>query len=238
MYHYAGEAVAGGLKNSERKYIVTGLSYNFRKQLEFCVERDVPMINIITWNDYPEGHHLAPEGNHNDGFSLLLRYYKQCWKKESLPAEDIIIAFYKKYRQNIHPSPFDFPVVEIEKPGVDRVVEDSIEIVSILSKPATLSVNNKAVPVAAGLVATHFAGTAGPVTATLQRSDSLIKQLICPEWITDQPYRTDRLTYSFSTQTQSTWKTLLGVTGDQRVEYNPSYPGNHISFYQPQENKK
>jgi hypothetical protein len=97
MFHYADEAAKAGIRKTERKYIVTGLSYNFRKQLEFSVEQDVPLINIITWNDYPEGHHLAPEINHNDGFSILLNHYKDQWKKdpEVNGDKDVLVAFYK-----------------------------------------------------------------------------------------------------------------------------------------------
>ena len=237
MYHYAGEAVAGGLKNSERKYIVTGLSYNFRKQLEFCIARDVPLINIITWNDYPEGHHLAPEANHNDGFSILLNDYKRTWKKETTPQQDVIIAFYKKYRSTVQPDPFNFPVVQIEKPGVDPQVEDSIEFVTILSRPGILQVKDHQVEMPAGLATARFESRAGAVSASLWRNDSLIKKLDCPEWITDQPYRTDRLTYSYSTETKSTWENLLNTSGDQRLDYNPSCPLNHIAVYQTHGNK-
>ncbi len=86
-YIYSAEdAAKAGLAKSERKYIATGLSYNFRKLLEFGIKQDVSIMNVITWNDlHPEGHHLAPEINHNEGFSLLLNYYKSVWKNEPSP---------------------------------------------------------------------------------------------------------------------------------------------------------
>ncbi len=37
MYHQAGDAVNAGMSNVERKYITTGLSYNFRKLFEFGI---------------------------------------------------------------------------------------------------------------------------------------------------------------------------------------------------------
>ena len=80
MYHNAGDAVNAGMDNVDRKQIITGLSYNFRKLFEFGIKQNAPIINVITWNDYPEGHHLAPEVNHNEGFSILLNYYKSKWK--------------------------------------------------------------------------------------------------------------------------------------------------------------
>lgn len=233
MFHYADEAVKAGIKKSERKYIVTGLSYNFRKQLEFSLAQDVPLINIITWNDYPEGHHLAPEINHNDGFSLLLDHYKTKWKKEQQASKDILIAFYKKYKRNDAPSPFNIPVVEIEKPGINAIAEDSVEIVTILQSPGELEVNGIRKNVSSGLQSTRFASVAGQVKATLYRDNQATETLICPEWITDKPYRTDRITYSYSNQSQSSLQKIFGETRlPSSLEYNATVPNNHIRYYQ------
>ncbi|MET0463549.1 MAG: endo-1,3-alpha-glucanase family glycosylhydrolase [Chitinophagaceae bacterium] len=234
MFHYAADAAAAGIGKTERKYIATGLSYNFRKQWEFGIQQDVPLFNIITWNDYPEGHHIAPEINHNDGFSILLNYYKSKWKNESNTAteKDVIIAFYKKYHHDERPSPFNIPVIEIEKRGINLKIEDSVEVVTILREPAELSFKNVRKPVPAGLYVTRFAGDAGAVQLTLTRNNKTIHDLICPEWITSQPYRTDRLTYSFSTESLNTLKNLFGTDKLPRsTEYNASLPGNHLQYY-------
>jgi len=235
MFHYAADAVKAGIAEVERKYIVTGLSYNFRKQLEFSISNDVPVINIITWNDYPEGHHLAPEINHNDGFSLLLQHYKAVWKKEISPLQnDVLIAFYKKYKHDISPSPYNIPVVDIEKPGIAIAVEDSVEVVSILTGKASLQYNGQSKEVVAGLQVTRFAAKAGPVSISLTRDGKQAERLDCPEWITDQPYRTDRLTYSFSNRSQETIEVLVGPSAARlySTEYNAGANGNHIRLYQ------
>jgi hypothetical protein len=235
MFHEARDAAKAGIKKTERKYIATGLSYNFRKQLEFSIDKDVPIINIITWNDYPEGHHLAPEINHNDGFSILLKYYKSEWKKEPSPYQDknVIIAFYKKYNHRINPSPFNIPVVEIEKRGVPAELEDSIEVISILKEKCRLSVNDQQAMVASGLQSTKFTAKPGVVSITVKRNDQIIEQLICPEWITDKPYRTDRLTYSYSNQSQQFYHSIF--PDDYRAisseEYNRDAIDNKISMY-------
>ncbi|PZR26372.1 MAG: hypothetical protein DI535_14730 [Citrobacter freundii] len=233
MFHYADEAAKAGIKKSERKYIATGLSYNFRKQLEFSLAQDVPLINIITWNDYPEGHHLAPEINHNDGFTLLLDHYKTKWKKEQTTDKDVLIAFYKKYKRNNTPSPFNIPVVDIEKPGITIATEDSVEIVTILRSPGELEINGMRKNVNAGLQATRFASIAGQVKATLYRNNQAVETLICPEWITDKPYRTDRITYSYSNQSPSSLQKIFGETKlPSSLEYNATVPNNHIRYYQ------
>ncbi|MCG2617407.1 glycoside hydrolase family 71 protein [Terrimonas sp. NA20] len=234
MFHFAADAAIAGISKTERKYIATGLSYNFRKQWEFGIQQDVPLFNIITWNDYPEGHHLAPEINHNDGFSILLNHYKEKWKNGSslVTDKDVIIAFYKKYHQNDKPSPFNIPVVEIEKRGIDLNVEDSIEVVTILKENGEINLKNSTKPAPAGLHVTRFAGEAGAVLITLTRNNKTIRQLNCPEWITKQPYRTDRLTYSFSTESLNTLRNLFGTDKlPQSTEYNPTIPENHLQYY-------
>jgi Glycosyl hydrolase family 71 len=237
MFHYVGDAVKTGIKNTERKYIVTGLSYNFRKLLEFGINEDVPLMNIITWNDYPEGHHLALEANHNDGFSILLNYYKSIWQKQNstYKDKDIVVVFYKKYDHAIHPSPFDIRVVEIEKSGISIRSEDSIEVVTILKEKGELTVKDKTVEVQPGLQSTRFPGLPGEVKVSLRRNGTIVSQFVCPEWITDKPYRTDRLTYSFSNQFPDFYKMVFGnYPVLYSEEYNPAATDNKISFYHDQ----
>ncbi|MBO9565763.1 MAG: hypothetical protein J7621_23505 [Niastella sp.] len=212
MFHYAKEAVAAGIKKVERKYIPTGLSWTWRKMLEFAIEQDVSVINIITWNDYPEGHHLAPEINHNDGFTLLLNYYKSQWKKEPSPYQndDIAVTFFKKYKHNVVPKPYNIPVESFQEDGVERKAEDSIEVVTILRDKAQLLINGTAVQVPEGFTVTRVAMQNGPVRVAIMRAGVTIKKFVAPESITGKPYRADRLTYSWSTETGKYYKTILG----------------------------
>jgi hypothetical protein len=209
---YSAEgAASAGLDKSERKYITTGLSYNFRKLLEFGIQQDVPIMNIITWNDYPEGHHLAPEINHNEGFSILLNYYKSIWKHEPSPYDnkDVAIVFFKKYKHNEVPQPFHFKVVEIEK-GVDAIAEDSVEVITLLSKPGLLKVNEVSASVGAGFSDMKFNSEPGSVQVSLYREGSRVIHFNTPEKITIHPYRTDRLTYSYSSEFSNFYGPLLG----------------------------
>jgi hypothetical protein len=211
MLWKAEDAVKAGLKHVERKYIATGLSYNFRKMLEFDIKQDVPIINVITWNDYPEGHHLAPEANHNEGFSILLNQYKSVWK--DLPSaydHDVAVVFFKKYKQNIKPQPYYIPLVKIEKNEVAEKYEDSVEVVTILPSKAQLKVNSKMVNIEAGLHSTMFASQPGSVNVQVIRNSAITSQFTPPEWITDKPFRTDRLTYSYSSEHQSFYHSLFG----------------------------
>jgi hypothetical protein len=211
MYHYAIDAVDAGIENVERRGIVTGLSYNFRKLLEFAIDVDVPIINVITWNDYPEGHHLAPEVNHNYGFSVLLNYYKSQWKKEPSPyaGRDVAIAFYKKYRHDCKPDPYNIPVVNLSY-AVPEEFEDSIEVVTLLSEPADLIVNGHTRNIGSGIVSTRFEQKPGKVHVTVEREGLHTIDFVAPEWITEKPYRTDRLIYSFSSEFYRYHKAIFG----------------------------
>jgi len=195
----AQAAVQAGISGSERKYIVTGLSYNFRKLLQFGIVHDGPLMNITTWRDYPEGHHLAPEINHNDGFSILLNYYKSIWKGETSPyrGKDIVVVFFKKYGRHVIPQPYNFPLIAIEK-GIDPVSEDSIEVITLLDRPSQLVVNGRSMRVPAGFADSKFPLGEGQVHVAVYRDQAAVINFITPEGITLHPFRTDRLTYAYS----------------------------------------
>jgi hypothetical protein len=223
MFNTADEAVNAGLGHVERKYIATGLSYNFRKLMEFGIENEVQIFNIITWNDYPEGHHLAPEVNHNDGFSLLLNYYKSIWKRQPSPYgnRDIAIAFFKKYTSDVQPHPFNIPVMDFEKEAIPQPVEDSIEVITILPSAAELKVNGQFISVAGGLTSSRIKSSPGAVKVCVIRNKKQSVGFTTPEWITDKPYRSDRLTYSFSTEFSRYYQQLFGSSKPQySTEYN------------------
>lgn len=211
MFDYAIDAATAGINKIERKGIITNLSYNFRKLIEFAIEVDVPIINVITWNDYPEGHHLAPEVNHNFGFSVLLKQYKAQWKGVPSPYKDrdVAIVFFKKYKSDISPKPYNIPVVYIEK-SFPPNREDSIEVVTVLKSPAELTVNNQTVCVKPGIVSTKFDYLTGNVHVIVSRNRQAIIELTTPEGITDKPYRTDRLIYSFSSEFYHFYKDIFG----------------------------
>lgn len=211
MYHQVKDAVNAGINKVERKYITTGLSYNFRKLLEFNIGQNVPLMNVITWNDYPEGHHLAPEINHNEGFSILLNYYKSKWKGLPSPYadRDVAITFFKKYKHTTVPAPFNIPVVPFQKETIPALMEDSIEVVTLLKKKGTLKINGTLVNVPAGFAVSKTEMRAGPVEVSVSRNQQQVLHFITPEGITDHPYRADRITYTFSSEFDNFYNTLF-----------------------------
>ena len=192
--------LALGIGGIERHAQVLGLTQTFRDKLQMAIDLDSPLINLTTWNDYPEGHHLAPEINHNFGFALLLKDYLRRWRGDvSPPAQDAVIAFFKKYPAAAEPAPFDIAVREKKAVGPPDA-DDGIEVVTLLRAPGVLRVgDNPPRDVPAGLAVCRFPMTPGPVHAVVSRDGGgTVAELTTPEWITLAPYRTDRLTYSFS----------------------------------------
>jgi hypothetical protein len=211
MYGHVEDAVQAGMGQVERKYITTGLSYNFRRLCEFSLRQEVPIINVITWNDYPEGHHLAPEINHNEGFSILLNYYKSQWKKLPSPyaGRDVAIVFFKKYQHAVVPAPYSIPVVSFQKEVLPPASEDSIEVVSLLTAAGRVSVNGQLLPAPAGLATRRFASRSGPVAVAVLRAGTTVLHFTTPEGITSKPYRADRITYTFSSEFKNFYNSLL-----------------------------
>jgi hypothetical protein len=226
MYHKVKDAVNAGMANVDRKYITTGLSYNFRKLFEFGIKQDVPIINVITWNDYPEGHHLAPEINHNEGFSILLNYYKNKWEKLPSPyaGKDVAIAFFKKYRHDIKPALFNISVVSFQKEVIPQAWEDSIEVVTMLKSNGILKVNGNSKNISEGFASTKFPMQPGPVSVTVTRNHKVVIYFKTPEAITNKPYRADRLTYTFSSEFDNFYANLFkGFIPGYSHENNPGF---------------
>jgi hypothetical protein len=198
----------------------------FRERLQSMVDLDSPMLNLITWNDYPEGHHIAPEINHNFAYSLLLRHYAELWRTGSAPATDEIAVFLKRYPTTASPSLFNvrFAVPNWILSRSDweerRKDEDFLEVVTIASSPATLVVNGtERGEVPSGLAVKRLPLELGPVRVQLVRDGETVKELETTEWVTGNPYRGDRGTYAYSTICDAMYRKLFGRPMESSHEY-------------------
>lgn len=180
-----------------KRYIPCDLSRAFRRQLQRAVEWDVPLINVVTWNDYPEGHHMAPEINRNFGFTLLLNHYRRRWMGGvSENPDEWAAAFFNKYCSDVKPQPFGFEVRPVRE---EAAAEDVIEVVTCLASPGHLFINDVDCGIVdVGLQETRIPSTPGQVRVKVERNGADLIEFETPEGITDRPYRTDLTTYSFS----------------------------------------
>ena len=217
------DVLAIGPENCFKRHHFLGLSAAYRSTLQQAIDYDANFINIATWNDYPEGHHLIPEINHNFGFSVLLEYYKNIWQGHPEKNDkDMAVVFYKKYPLASKPSKVNVTLRTFRtaySTGEDG--EDGIEVVTMLTQPGQLYINGQFIEtVNAGLKATRVPMTPGRVTVRVERDGKMIIDLKPTEWITTEPYRTDRFTYSFSSEFMKYHKMLFG---DLEPMYSDEY---------------
>ena len=142
---------------------------------------------------------MAPEINHNFGFALLLRHYRNLWLGQ--PEEnrkEWAVTFFKKYRSEVRPTSFDFEVRPVRDEQAD---EDFIEVVAFLHEPAHLFINaTDCGRVESGLQEMRIPSEPGQVSVHLEREGTTFINFETPEGITEHPYRTDLTTYSFSSE--------------------------------------
>ena len=192
------QALKAGLEEIERHYRVTDLAQTQIQLLKRAIAHDVAIINYVTWNDYPEGHHLAPEVNHNFGPAVLLKHFKRQWRSgTSKVARDEAVVFFKKYRHDAEPK---FSIaLKIKSRNKNLAGEDRIELVTLLTEPAECYLNNTSLGmVRAGLQTHSIPSEPGPVRVRIVRQGKQIIGFKTPTAITTTPLRTDRLTYSYS----------------------------------------
>ncbi len=192
------QAVKAGLDGIERHYRVTNLAQTQIRLLQRAIDNDVPIVNYVTWNDAPEGHHLAPEINHNFGPALLLKHFKRQWQSgETEVVRDEAIVFFKKYRHDAKPR---YAVhLKIKSANQSLAEEDRIELVTLLTKPAECYVNDHSFgTVEKGLRVHSIPSQPGPVRVRAVRHGRPIISFETPQSISESPPRTDRLTYSYS----------------------------------------
>jgi hypothetical protein len=204
------DALELGVDGMWRWVYVSQLSGELRASMERAIRTDTPIVNVVTWNDYPEGHQVCPDINHNFAFALLLQAYKNIWQgRAELSNRETGIVFYKKYPSSAKPSIADFEVRSEE--NIPLAEEDFIEAVTILNKPAKLYINGREAGTAeAGIGVKRIPIEAGPVSLKAVREGGIVFDFTAPEWITTEPYRTDRATVGFSSEYSRLWKLVFG----------------------------
>ena len=193
----------------ERHYQNCGLSLVYRKFFEFAIDEKLPIISITTWNDYPEGHHIAPEGNHNFAPAVLLEYYKSKWLGSEHGIKESVSVFFKKYPLAAKPR-HHFELYTKSTAG-DPSLEEGIELVTILHGDADVYVNDQWIGLAKkGLFSLRHPFQLGSIKVEIKRQDRVILTLVPALKISDKPYRTDRLTYMYSSRFNEYFEAIFG----------------------------
>ena len=180
--------------------------------LQSAIDRDAQIINYATWNDWPEGQHLAPEVNHNFGPSLLLRHFAALWRGQPPPFDDLAAVFFKKHPSTATPA---HPVaVKVKSLRNDPAAEDEIQLVTVLKSAVECRYNDKN----SGIIQPGFQITALPlppdgpihIRLSLPGSGKTVAEFVTPVGVTRSPMRVDRLTYSYSNKDLDEFHALFG----------------------------
>jgi hypothetical protein len=97
-------------------------------------------VQMITWNDYPEGTEFAPSSGSQFLFYDLSAYYIQ-WYKSGRPPPITRDAIYYSHRTQIFdPAKILTPGDQPYKFGGETPVQNNVEMVALLTAPARLQI--------------------------------------------------------------------------------------------------
>ena len=112
----------------------------FRSLWMTALQKNAPAVHLITWNDYSEGTEFAPSSGTQFFFYDLTAYYIEQYKSGAPPRVVKDTLYYLYRNQLLDP---DHPATAGDSPFENRgesPVENEIEVVTFLTKPARLQI--------------------------------------------------------------------------------------------------
>ena len=192
----------------------TGNSHYFTRMWEWIIDNDCVAAEIITWNDYLEGHAFAPTLNHHFGQHAMLKHFKCRWKTGHAPSygsadfPEEVVVFFKKYKHGIEPTLFRYPL----RKKIDFVPDDfyakmvaysnRMDVVTFLGSPAAIDINGERFTAGKGMTVLRVEPVLGRQHIRVMRNGTAVIDYTTTEGRTNNPYRTDRMTFIQS----SRWK--------------------------------
>lgn len=140
-----------------------------------AIANDADFAQLITWNDYSEGTSFARSQTHGTAFLDLSAYYASWFKTGSAPkltGDELILTNRAQFSSAVA----QLPPVRLSATLGSNLTKprDQVEVVSILSKPATVTVKvgsaTHVYDAPAGVTARTFALQTGKVSVSASRS--------------------------------------------------------------------
>ena len=157
-------------------------SLNYRVMWENAIYGDADWVQIITWNDYSESSEISPSSGTGTAFTELTAYYTTWFKTGIKPTvtNDALYYFHRvsstKSSPNIKRQPRNYSLF----PGSDQP-SDEIEVLSFLTKPATLDVvlgqKRYTTQLNVGMTSTRFDIADGQLEIALRRDNGIVLYL-------------------------------------------------------------
>jgi hypothetical protein len=154
----------------------------FRKAWMGAIDGKAAYAHIITWNDYSEATEIAPSSGIQFLYYDLSMYYT-AWFKAGTPPPILRDAIYYCYRNQIFDP--DHPPLATDKPYKrfgETPLSNDIEMVAMLTKPATLEIQTAGgvfrQPAPAGLTSFRANATAGRPRFRIIRDNKVVTEKI------------------------------------------------------------
>lgn len=168
---------------------------NLRNTWALALQDNADMVQLNTWNDYPEGSPMAPSAEHGWSFLDINAYYLSWWKTGVRPAvtRDTVYLTHRKQPLAARPT---FPQsLLMHWRGWGSTPRDTVEALTLLSSPGTVQVrvggNSYSCDVPAGPGVCTVPLSPGTVSASVTRSGTTVTSLTSPYQVTSTPYVQD-----------------------------------------------
>jgi hypothetical protein len=144
-----------------------------------ATDQGADLVMLTTWNDYSESTSFAPSLDHGYAFLTVNKYFLTKYRTGSYPAvtKDKIVISHRI--QNYAALPTSYTAVMKLRPGSGQTrPRDTVEVVTLLTAPANVTVNiggqDHTYAAPAGFNAALFSLAEGYFTATATRSGSQV----------------------------------------------------------------
>ena len=167
---------------------------NLRNTWKIAIDSKAEWVQLTTWNDFSEGATVVPSVEHGWTFADLTAYYGQWFRSGSAPAivRDAVYLTHRKQPYAANPTFGETSLMKLRGGSPSR---DTVEALSILTAPATVSIT-------VGGVTTSCAAPAGVSVCTVPlqlgraavavvRSGALVASVATRQTITGTPYVQD-----------------------------------------------
>jgi hypothetical protein len=168
---------------------------NLRNTWEIARENGAELVQLPTWNDYPEGTQIAPSAENGWSYLDMSAYYLSWYKTGSAP-KIVRDAVYLTHRTQPHAALPTHPQTLLMKlRGGSSPARDTVETLTFLTAPATVRVqvgtSTYSCEVSAGVDTCTVPLGAGQVSATVERNGTPVTAVASPAVVTTTPYVQD-----------------------------------------------
>jgi hypothetical protein len=168
---------------------------NLRNTWQIARENGAELVQLPTWNDYPEGTQIAPSAENGWSYLDMSAYYLSWYKTGSAPkvVRDAVYVTHRKQPHAALPSYAQTLLMKLR--GGSSPARDTVEALTFLTAPGTVRIqvgtSSYSCEVSAGVDTCTVPLGVGRVSATVERNGTPITAVESPATVTRTPYVQD-----------------------------------------------